>query len=114
MISRWKSRFKMMGTNEEMFLNYFGEFYVWKNFGGKSVAANFWIFLWVILDAFYHELVPDHPTLGHSWGDMREVGKILSKQLNRGRTRYLIKWKGCHVNRSTWELTENIHPGLFV
>ena len=113
LLSQWKQQNKVMGTHQEMFYNYYGMFNLWKNWCGKTSAANFWIFLWVLLHSFYYGLTPDDPTLGHSWGNMRSVGKIVSKKGSGRKISYLVQWKNCAVKKSTWEPATHIHEGVF-
>ena len=37
-----------------------------------------------------------------------EVEEILDRQERRGKTRYLVKWKGYTVEENTWEELENL------
>jgi len=37
-----------------------------------------------------------------------EVEEILDRQERRGKTRYLVKWKGYTVEENTWEGLENL------
>ena len=40
--------------------------------------------------------------------DTFEVDKILDKRASRGKTEYLVRWKGYDSNDDTWEPTENL------
>ena len=112
-ISQWKQKNKCVGRDEESFCNYYGMFNLWRNWGGESIAANFWIILWILLYGFSHAFTPDDPTLGHSWGNSYEVGKILSKKSFRNKTLYLIKWKNCSLKKSTWEPSSHVPTGIY-
>jgi hypothetical protein len=38
-----------------------------------------------------------------------EVDQILDKRIKKGRTEYLVKWKGYSNEENTWEPTQNLH-----
>ena len=41
-----------------------------------------------------------------------EIGEILDRQERRGKTRYLVKWKGYTVEGNTWEGLENLKNAM--
>ena len=41
-----------------------------------------------------------------------EVEEILDRQKRRGKTRYLVKWKGYTVEENTWEGLENLKNAM--
>jgi len=41
-----------------------------------------------------------------------EVEEILDRQERRGKTRYLVKWKGYTVEENTWEELENLKNAM--
>jgi chromodomain-containing protein len=53
----------------------------------------------------------DNPVSDHDEGIINEyeVERILQKRVRKGKTQYLVKWKGYDYSENTWEPTEHLH-----